>query len=398
MKNETISVAFVLPCLNEVATLEKCILRAQVALAEIREKFGLSGEVIVADNGSTDGSQDIARRAGARVVDVPERGYGAALLAGFGAAKSQYLVMGDSDCSYDFVEAVPMIEELLNGADLCMGNRFRGGIKPGAMPWKNRYIGNPALSGLLRFLFKTDIGDAHCGLRALTAPALEGLNLSSSGMEFASEMLLKSVLLDYRIAEVPVTLSPDQRGRDPHLNPWRDGMRHLIYMLLLSPSWLFMVPGLALGVLGLVLMTALLSVGGDDLVQIGFFFFGSHWAVMASAAMVISVQTIIMGLFAQLYNYKALIRRPSKRAIAFLTASRLEYWLLAGLLLIAGGLAWISTITLGWIASDYAGLSAMRSMIAAGTMCVIGAQVFFAGFLMSVVSGNRSQHLYAASV
>ena len=398
MKNETISVAFVLPCLNEAATLEKCILRAQAALEEIREKFGLSGEVIVADNGSTDGSQDIAERAGARVVNVPERGYGAALLAGFGAAKSQYLVMGDSDCSYDFVEAVPMIEELLNGADLCMGNRFRGGIKPGAMPWKNRYIGNPALSGVLRFLFKTDIGDAHCGLRALTAPALERLNLSSSGMEFASEMLLKSVLLEYRIAEVPVTLSPDERGRPPHLNPWRDGMRHLIYMLLLSPSWLFMVPGLTLGLLGLALMTALLAAGGDDLVQIGGFFFGSHWAVMASAAMIISVQTIVMGLFAKLYNYKELIRRPSKRAIAFLTASRLEYWLLAGMVLIAGGLAWISTITFGWIASDYAGLSAMRSMIAAGMMCVIGAQVFFAGFQMSVVSGNRSQHLFAARV
>lgn len=398
MKNETISVAFVLPCLNEAATLEKCILRAKEALEEIREKNGLSGEVIVADNGSDDGSQDIARRAGARVVHVTERGYGAALIAGFGAAKSHYLVMGDSDCSYDFVEAVPMIKELLKGADLCMGNRFQGGIKPGAMPWKNRYIGNPALSGILRVLFKTDIGDAHCGLRALTAPALKRLNLSSSGMEFASEMLLKSVLLDYKISEVPVTLSPDERGRPPHLNPWRDGMRHLIYMLLLSPSWLFMVPGIALGLLGLVMMTALLVAGGEELVQIGGIFFGSHWAVVASAAMIISVQTIIMGLFAQLYNYKELIRRPGKRALNFLSASRLEYWLLAGLVLITGGLAWISTITFGWIASDYAGLSAMRSMIAAGTMCVVGAQVFFAGFLLSVVSGNRSQHIFAIGV
>lgn len=395
MKNETISVAFVLPCLNEAATLEKCIVRAREALLKIRERFGLSGEVIVADNGSEDGSQDIALRAGAKVVHVTERGYGAALIAGFGAAKSQYLVMGDSDCSYDFVEAVPMIEELLNGADLCMGNRFRGGIKSGAMPWKNRYIGNPALSGILRALFRTDIGDAHCGLRALTAPALDRLNLSSPGMEFASEMLLKSVLLGYKISEVPVTLSPDERGRPPHLNPWRDGMRHLIYMLLLSPSWLFMVPGITLGLLGLVLMTALLVAGGDELVQIGGFFFGSHWAVMASAAMIVSVQMITMGFFAQLHNYKEHIRRPGKRALAFLKASRLGYWLLAGMLLIAVGLAWISTITFGWIASDYAGLSAMRSMLAAGTMCVIGAQVFFAGFLMSVVSGNRSRHLFA---
>ena len=397
MKNETISVAFVLPCLNEAASLEKCVLRAKEALVAIREKFGLSGEVIVADNGSTEGSQQIAERAGARVVHVQERGYGAALIAGFDAAKSQYLVMGDSDCSYDFVEAVPMIEELLNGADLCMGNRFRGGIKPGAMPWKNRYIGNPALSGILRVLFRTDIGDAHCGLRALTSPALERLNLSSTGMEFASEMLLKSVLLEYKIAEVPVTLSPDERGRPPHLNPWRDGMRHLIYMLLLSPSSLFLVPGIALGLFGFMMMAALLAAGGDELVQIGGLFFGSHWAVVASAAMIISVQTISMGMFAQIYNYKEMIRRPSQRAMAFLGRSKLQYWLGAGMLLVAAGLAWISTITLGWIASDFAGLSAMRSMIAAGTMCVIGAQVFFAGFLMSVISGNRSRHSFAVA-
>ena len=197
------SVAIVMPCLNEAATISSCVDRAQVALRMLAEKYQLSGEVIVADNGSTDGSQDIATQAGARVVDVTERGYGAALIGGFAASNAAYLVMGDSDCSYDFVEAVPMVGCLIDGADLCMGNRFRGEIKPGAMPWKNRYIGNPTLSGILRFLFRTKIGDAHCGLRAIRKDALERLALSSTGMEFASEMVLKSVLQEFTVAETP---------------------------------------------------------------------------------------------------------------------------------------------------------------------------------------------------
>ena len=203
MKINPISVAFVLPCLNEARTIEWCIERASQALELINQRFGLSGEVIVADNGSTDGSQELAERAGARVVAVSEKGYGAALLGGFDAAKADYLIMGDSDCSYDFVEAIPMVEKLLEGADVCMGSRFDGEIKPGAMPWKNRYIGNPALSSILRFLFNTNIRDAHCGIRALTRDAYDRLKLSSTGMEFASEMVLKSVLLKLKLSEIP---------------------------------------------------------------------------------------------------------------------------------------------------------------------------------------------------
>lgn len=397
MKHQTLSVAVVLPCLNEAGTVGACVERARTALDMIAERHGLAGEVIVADNGSTDGSRDIARAAGARVVAVAERGYGAALAGGFRASKAQYLIMGDSDCSYDFVDALPMVGELLNGADLCMGSRFRGEIKPGAMPWKNRYIGNPALSGLLRLLFRTHISDAHCGLRALTRTALDRLNLSSSGMEFASEMVLKAVLTGQRIAEVPVTLSPDRRGRPPHLNPWRDGLRHLIYMFMLSPTWLFLAPAAALFAVGLAIMAALLAAGSGQTVWLGPLRVGDHWAVAASAAMVVSVQTGLMGVFALLYSYREGFRIPSARARALLARSRLQYWLLAGLVLMLGGVVWAGTITADWAAGDFGALNAMRGFIAAATLGVIGCQVFFSGFILSIVSGNRSRHQLDAS-
>ncbi len=386
------SVAIVMPCLNEAATISSCVIRAQQALQILAERYQLSGEVIVADNGSTDGSQALAEKAGARVVNIQERGYGAALIGGFAASDATYLVMGDSDCSYDFVEAVPMIEKLMNGAELCMGNRFRGEIKPGAMPWKNRYIGNPALSGILRILFRTGIGDAHCGIRAIRREALERLNLSSTGMEFASEMLLKSVLRKLNIAEVPVTLSPDGRGRAPHLNPWRDGLRHLIYMFLLSPTWLFLVPALVLFLAGFAI-TVLLQLSGDqEMALIGGFRIGDHWAVAASAAMVLAFQTVVLWLAALMCSYRDGLRLPTERARVLLGYSRLQYWILAGLVLTFGGLIWAATITSGWIASDFAALNEMRTLIAAFTMIVIGVQTFFSGFLLSMIAGNRSRH------
>lgn len=392
MKMETHSVAFVLPCLNEAATLGACVSRAQEAISEVGRRFGLSGEVIVADNGSTDGSQKIARDLGARVVDVPEKGYGAALIGGFSAAHAQYLVMGDSDSSYDFVEAVPMIGALLEGADLCMGSRFRGRILPGAMPWKNRYIGNPVLSGILRIFFGTSISDAHCGMRALTRSTYERLNLSATGMEFASEMVLKAALLEVKIAEVPVTLSPDGRGRPPHLNPWRDGLRHLIYMLLLSPTWLFFVPAAAMLGLGLALLAALLLAGDAQMARFGPFGIGNHWAVAGSALVIIGVQTAAMGILALFYSYREGVRRPRPRARAFFSRSRLEFWLLSGgVLMLMGGL-WAGTIAANWAASGFAALDQMRSLTAAFTLVIIGSQVFFAGFMLSILSGNRTRH------
>lgn len=386
------SVAIVMPCLNEAETISACVSRAREALVLLKDEYQLTGEVIVADNGSTDGSQKLAEDAGARVVNVPQRGYGAALIGGFAATNAAYLVMGDSDCSYDFVEAVPMIRRLMDGADLCMGNRFSGEIKPGAMPWKNRYIGNPALSGILRFLFRTEIGDAHCGLRAIKKEALNRLNLSSTGMEFASEMLLKSVLRKFTIAEVPITLSPDGRGRAPHLNPWRDGLRHLIYMLMLSPTWLFLVPALFLFAIGFAI-TVLLQLGGDqEMVLIGGFKFGDHWAVVASASMVLASQTIVLWLAALMGSYRDGLRVPTERARYWLGFSRLQYWILGGASLALIGAFWVATITTGWIASNFGSLNEMRPLIAAFTMIIIGVQLFFSGFLLSIVAGNRSRH------
>lgn len=386
------SVSIVLPCLNEAASIKPSVERAQEALAILHERHGLKGEVVVADNGSTDGSQELARAAGARIVDVAERGYGAALAAGFASSNGQYVVMGDSDMSYDFVESVPMVEALMEGADICMGSRFLGEIKPGAMPWKNRYIGNPVLSAILRVLFKTPISDSHCGLRALSRDTLNRLNLTATGMEFASEIVLKAVLLKLKFAEVPVTLSPDQRGRPPHLRPWRDGLRHLFYMFMLSPTWLFIIPATVLIVFGLVISALLLISSDVELVQIGAFEIGDHWAIVASAALVLGVQAGLFGLTALVQGYREEFRLPNDSLRQFLSLSRLHYWVMAGLGLMGCGIIWALMITGGWIASDFGPLNEIRNLSAAVTMIVIGGQVFFGGFLLSIVSGNSSHH------
>ncbi|MBR9652961.1 glycosyltransferase family 2 protein [Thalassobius aquimarinus] len=389
------TVAFVLPCLNEAGTIERCVQRSLQALEILQARHGLTGEVIVADNGSDDGSQDLAAAAGARVVAVAEKGYGAALIGGFAASQAGYLVMGDSDCSYDFLEAIPMVEELMKGADICMGSRFKGEIKPGAMPWKNRYIGNPVLSGLLRILFRTPIGDSHCGLRAIRKDILEDLNLTSKGMEFASEMVLKAVLKDLDIAEVPVTLSPDERGRPPHLQPWRDGFRHLIYMFLLSPRHLFILPAVIMAALGVAIFSILFSTTGAEVVHLGPLRFGDHWSVVASALLIVAFQAAIMGVFATIYSIQQGVRKPSRWVRRVMKISRLEWWILVGAVLICAGLIWAISITAGWIASDFGALQQMRELIGAATLIVIGFQILFGGFLMSIFAGNRSSHIKA---
>lgn len=388
----TLDVSIVMPCLNEAATVAKCVAQAREALSILEERHGLTGEVVVADNGSTDGSQRSAEEAGARVVNVESRGYGAALNGGFKAAHGRFLVMGDSDCSYNFIESVGMIEALMNGADFCMGSRFKGRIEPGAMPWKNRYIGNPVLSGILRLFFRTPISDSHCGLRALTRETFDGLSLSSPGMEFASEMVLKAALKKLEIVEVPVTLSPDERGRPPHLNPWRDGLRHMFYMLMLSPSWLFILPALVLGTLGFAILSALVINGDDKMVQFGNFGIGDHWAIVASAALVLSVQFGVFGVAAHQHSIREGYRSPDHWAGRLLKYSHLHRWILLGLALIAVGFTWAATITGGWISMNGGPLNEIRGMLAAATLIIIGSQFFFGGFLLSVISGNRTKH------
>ncbi len=388
----TLDVSIVMPCLNEAATVAKCVAQAREALAILEDRHGLSGEVVVADNGSTDGSQRLAEEAGARVVNIDSRGYGAALNGGFKASYGRFLVMGDSDCSYNFIESVGMVEALMKGADFCMGSRFKGRIEPGAMPWKNRYIGNPVLSGILRLFFRTPISDSHCGLRALTRETFESLNLSSPGMEFASEMVLKAALKKLEIVEVPVTLSPDERGRPPHLNPWRDGLRHMFYMLMLSPSWLFILPALVLGTLGFAILSALVINGDDKMVQFGNFGIGDHWAIVASAALVLSVQFGVFGVAAHQHSIREGYRSPDHWAGRLLRHSHLHRWILMGLALIAVGFTWAATITGGWISMNGGPLNEIRGMLAAATLIIIGSQIFFSGFLLSVISGNRTKH------
>ena len=241
-----LELSILMPCLNEAETLEGCIRAAGGWLSS----SGCAGEIVVADNGSTDGSVEIAERCGARVVHVPMRGYGAALYFGSRAAPGRYIIMGDSDLSYDFSDLSPFVDRLRAGDDLVMGNRFRGGIAPGAMPLKNRYFGNPLLSALGRLFFRAPIGDFYCGLRGFSKEAFERMDLRTTGMEFASEMVIKATVLGMRISEVPTTLQPDGRSRRPHLRPWRDGWRGLRYMLLCSPRWLFLYPGLAAMMVG----------------------------------------------------------------------------------------------------------------------------------------------------
>ena len=241
-----IELSIVMPCLNEAETLEQCIRGA----LDFLEQNGITGEVIVADNGSTDGSQEIGVRARARVVDIEPRGYGSALIGGITAARGRFVIMGDADSSYDFSNLMPFVQKLREGYDLVMGNRFLGGIKPGAMPWPNRYLGNPVLSSLGRLFFRSPIGDFHCGIRGFLRESVLKMDLRTTGMEFASEMVVKASSQKLRVIEVPTTLSPDGRSRPPHLRRWRDGWRHLRFMLLFSPRWLFLYPGILFMLLG----------------------------------------------------------------------------------------------------------------------------------------------------
>src|SRR5580704_11299760 len=292
-ENQDVELTVVMPCLNEAETVATCVRKAIGFLAA----NDISGEVLVADNGSTDGSQQLATDAGARVVPISEKGYGNALMGGIVAARGKYVIMGDADDSYDFTNLMPFVEELRKGADLVMGNRFAGGIAPGAMPPLHKYLGNPVLSFVGRLFFRSEIGDFHCGLRGFSRDSVMALNLQATGMEFASEMVVKATLAGQHVTEVPTTLAKDGRSRPPHLHTWRDGWRHLRFLLLFSPRWLFFLPGLVLLIAGL----AIGAIAVPHPFSIGSVTFDVDTLVAASAMVVIGFQSVLFWLFTQVY-------------------------------------------------------------------------------------------------
>jgi glycosyltransferase involved in cell wall biosynthesis len=387
----TVDVTIVMPCLDETLSLPACIANAKVALDAMARAFGLTGEILIADNGSTDGSQDLARSLGARVVPVRRRGYGAALIGGAGAARGRYIVMGDADGSYDFREAVAMVGRLIEGADLCMGSRFKGEIKPGAMPWKNRHIGNPVLTGILNLLFKTGVSDAHCGLRAFTKDCFLRLRLTSTGMEFASEMVIKAALLGCRIAETPATLSPDLRDRPPHLRPWRDGWRHLRYLLILSPSWVFAFPAAFAGALGLAILVfasamALLAPGLPTPI-------GNYWIVLAGALIGMGHIAALLAAAGHLYGVREGYRPASPRTARLARFVSLETMLVGGLGFLAVGLTVLVAVAAWWSAHQFGAIASVLPAVIGTSLVVVGAQNVLGGFLLAILGGNEAAFL-----
>jgi glycosyltransferase involved in cell wall biosynthesis len=369
-----------MPCLDEAATLGDCIAAARRFI----DGSGVSAEVVVADNGSTDGSPEIARRLGARVVDVSVRGYGAALYHGSKAARGRYVIAGDADRSYDFEALGPFLERLRAGFDLVVGNRFEGGIDPGAMPWKNRVIGNPVLSGLGRGLFRAPVGDFHCGLRGYRRDAFDRLDLRTTGMEFASEMVLKATLLGLKVTEVPTTLHKDGRGRPPHLRPWRDGWRHLRFMLLYSPRWLFLYPGLGLLALGVAAGGWLW--GGPR--RVGDIELDVHTLLYAAMLLPIGFQLVSFAVFSKVFAIQEGLVPPDPRLTRLFRYVTLEVGLAVGALLLLAGLGGSIAAVGAWSRAGFGGLDPsqkMRLVIPAVTALMLGLQAIFSSFLLSVL-------------
>jgi glycosyltransferase involved in cell wall biosynthesis len=375
-----IELSVVLPCLNEAETLATCIRKAKASLTSL----GVVGEVVVADNGSDDGSQDIARAEGARVVDVPIRGYGAALNQGFQAARGRFVIMADADDSYALDDLGPFLEALRGGADLVMGNRFAGGIAPGAMPALHRYLGNPVLSRLGRLFFKIPVGDFHCGMRGFRRDRILDLGLRTTGMELASEMVVRASLKRLVITEVPTTLRPDGRSRRPHLRTWRDGWRHLRFLLAFSPRWLLWYPALVLGALGTLGLLWLLPGGR----QVGGIAFGIHTMLAAATAIIVAVQ--LGGLAVLCRAYAAALGLLPPRPPSFARAA--EQFLLAwgapvGALLTLAGVGCFVAALVGWGQASFGQLDAaatMRLPIVGMVLILLGVQSVLLSFTLSL--------------
>jgi glycosyltransferase involved in cell wall biosynthesis len=372
----TLELSIVMPCLNEAETLATCIGKARDYL----ERHKIAGEVLIADNGSSDGSQEIATNSGARVVPIPERGYGSALRGGIAAAKGQYIIMGDADDSYDFTNLSPFLEKLRQGYDLVMGNRFQGGIKPRAMPVLHKYLGNPVLTWLGRLFFGSPCGDFHCGLRGFSKQAIEQLNLRTTGMEFASEMVVKASLYGLRITEVPTTLSPDGRSRPPHLKTWRDGWRHLRFLLMYSPRWLFLYPGLALMFLGFVATIWFMTQPRV------------HTLLYSATALIIGFQIVSFAIFTKAFAISEGLLPEDRKLRRFLRYINLEVGLIIGVILLVLGMGGSLYALYIWNARLYGALDpavTMRIVIPSVTALALGVQVVFSSFFLSVLQLKR---------
>ncbi len=388
-------ITVLMPCLNEAETIEVCVRKAQAAIQDL----GRSGEVLIADNGSTDGSQEMATREGARVIPVAIRGYGAALIAGIEAAEGEYILMADADDSYNFGHLPRFVEALDSGKDLVMGNRFQGGIANGAMPPLHRYLGNPVLSYIGRLFFKVPIGDFHCGIRAFRRDSMRALNLQTTGMEFASEMVVKSALGKLRIGEVPTTLKPDGRSRAPHLRTWRDGWRHLRFLMMYSPRWLFFYPGLAFAMIGALLSLWLLP--GER--QIGSMHFDVDTLTYSLGLLMMGVHVVVFAASAKMFGTREGFLPPNPTYERLVSRFSLEYGLIIGVVLLLIGLSIFGYALTSWRAVGFGSLSPTRMLrFTLPSMCalMLGVETIFASFFLgllqiqhrSVDTSQASQH------
>jgi len=378
-----------MPCLNEAETLSTCISKAWLGL----KTAGVEGEIVIADNGSTDGSVQLAEKLGARVISVKESGYGCALRGGIQATRAPWIIMGDSDDSYDFSKINGFVEKLREGNELVMGCRLPSGggrIIKGAMPWKNRWIGNPSLSLLGRIFFRTQIRDFHCGLRAFTKDACDRMNLQTSGMEFASEMVMKATLWKMRVAEVPITLHRDGRSRAPHLKPWRDGWRHLRFMLIYSPRWLFLMPGLCLCVLGFLLTLALYVIS----IQIGSVILDTGTMMFAAMGLIIGFQLVGFAVSTKVFAVGEGLVPANQKFSSLFKIFNLEKGLIAGMIIAGLGVVVLMHAFRHWGAANYGVISYpenMRNIILGTTSLVLGIQIIFTSFFLSVL-GLKTIH------
>ena len=379
--NQEIEVSVVIPCLNEAQSVGICVKKARSAL----KRLGICGEVVVADNGSTDGSAAIAEREGARVVHQPVRGYGSAYLAGIGAAHGKYIIMGDADDTYDFLNLEPFITPLRDGFDFVIGSRFQGNIHPGAMSWSHRYVGNPILSGILNLFFGANISDSHCGMRSFTQDAFERMKLQTLGMEFASEMVMRAIKGGLKVLEIPIDYYP--RKGESKLNSFRDAWRHLRFMLLYSPTYLFLIPGALLFLLGL-LCTFLLLPGP---VKIGGHAYGVHVMTVTSLFTLLGYQILHVGIYAKTYALRCGFEESDKFISGLYQIFNLERGLVVGGLLFLFGFAMDARIAYQWVQSGFGPLDQIRPAILASVLMVLGVQTLFSAFFLSML-GIQTQN------